>query len=530
MGYNPSMLFQSPKTTYVFHVLALSLIYFLFGQAALRFDAVSGFAAAVWPPTGISLYALVTYGISLWPGIFIGALFVNVVAGAPLLAALGMSSGNTAEALLAAYLLTRQLRFNPSLQRLRDVLALVVCGAILSTLISASVGVLSGYVAGVIPKESLTLAWRAWWVGDMMSDLIIAPMLFTFASRGELKIARLTESILLAVVAMWVNYFVFFSPSEGIFRLRPYLMFPLIIWTGLRFNPFSVSLLTAFVSVLSILSIASGYEPFTRQGVSEGLIAVQAFIGTLSATGLILSAEVARRRRTEEALVVSESALKTMVIEKDVLLKEIHHRVKNNLQIISSLISLQAASASDKDMSEFYHVTRRRVRSMALIHEQLYRSTDLSAIDMGEYAQSLALEMSSAFAPRPDKILLNVSAEPISLSLEKAIPCGLLLQELVSNAYKHAFPGERCGSVSISLSRTGDGLVCLEVEDDGIGFKPEVELSSARTLGLLIVNTLSQQLGATMTFSANSGTSISLSFADGLEAYENRIVSQIALS
>lgn len=291
----------------------------------------------------------------------------------------GMGVGNTTEALVATFCLNRFIQFEPSLSRVRDVVGIVFFAALLSTFCSATIGVVSGYMGGVIAPDHVALAWRAWWVGDMMSDLILAPLLFTLSVRPLKfeKESKSGETVMLVACTAIVSAIVFLYPSEGLFRLRPYLMFPLICWAALRFHPRAVCIAIAYISVMSVHSVASGFEPFTRQGVSEGLIAVQVFVGVLSLTGLLLAAEVSRRRSSEAALALSEISLRSMVREKETLLKEIHHRVKNNLQIISSLISLQASSTPDEGLNEFYRVTRRRVRSMALIHEQLYKSSDL---------------------------------------------------------------------------------------------------------------------------------------------------------
>lgn len=131
--------------------------------------------------------------------------------------------------------------------------------------------------------------------------------------------------------------------------------------------------------------------------------------------------------------------------------------------------------------------------------------------------------MSTAYEPSPDKISLLVKAEPISLSLDKAIPCGLLLTELVSNCYKHAFPGDRCGTVIVSLERGVDGLVQLKVSDDGVGLKPDFELARVQSLGLIIVSTLAEQLGGKLQMLAESGTAVTLEFPDGLAGIPKKL-------
>src|SRR5438309_8065436 len=157
--------------TYIARVWALGVLYFSTATLGLSLDAVSGVAAAVWPPTGIALAALLLGGCRLWPGIAFGAFLVNVSAGAPVPVACGMAMGNTLEALVGSVLLVRVVGFRPALDRLRDVVGLVVLAAGLSTLVSATVGVTSGWLGGVIPSVTYWKAWRTWWLGDAMGDL-----------------------------------------------------------------------------------------------------------------------------------------------------------------------------------------------------------------------------------------------------------------------------------------------------------------------------------------------------------------------
>jgi integral membrane sensor domain MASE1 len=163
-------------------------LYIATALGGLSLDAVSGVAAAVWPPTGIALAALLLYGACLWPGIAMGAFLVNLFVGAPVLVASGMALGNTLEAVLGTVLLTRVVGFRPSLARLQDVLGLVVLAAGGSTLVSATIGVTSGWLGGVIPAATYGEAWRTWWLGDALGDLVVAPLLCVWSGRGRVAL------------------------------------------------------------------------------------------------------------------------------------------------------------------------------------------------------------------------------------------------------------------------------------------------------------------------------------------------------
>src|SRR5215470_10750672 len=174
----------------VVHVGALCVVYFVTAKLGLSLDAVSGFAAAVWPPTGVALAALVLHGYRLWPGIALGAFLINLSVGAPVLVAGGMALGNTLEALLGAVLLERVVGLRPSLERLQDVLGLIVLAAGLSTLVSATIGVTSGWLGGIIPTAMYGTAWLTWCLGDALGALVVAPLLFVWSRRGRSALTR----------------------------------------------------------------------------------------------------------------------------------------------------------------------------------------------------------------------------------------------------------------------------------------------------------------------------------------------------
>src|SRR2546428_9165117 len=174
------------RTLDVVRMVVLGVCYVATAKFGLSLDAVHSVATAVWPPTGIALVALVLGGCRLWPGIAVGAFLVNLWAGAPVPVACGIALGNTLEALVGTVLLQRLAGFSPALDRLRDVLSLVVLAAGLSTLVSATVGVTSGWLGGIIPTATFGKAWRTWWLGDAMGDLVVAPLLFVWSGRGRL--------------------------------------------------------------------------------------------------------------------------------------------------------------------------------------------------------------------------------------------------------------------------------------------------------------------------------------------------------
>lgn len=224
-------------------------------------------------------------------------------------------------------------------------------------------------------------------------------------------------------------------------------------------------------------------------------------------TGLIFSLfETTARKKAEEALRKSEEQIRATLAEKEVLLKEIHHRVKNNMQVISSLVSLQADSIKDEAVREVFNDVNFRVRSMALVHELLYQSENLAKIDFSEYARRLLNNLWRYHGAVASSIRLNLDLQPVEFSIERAVPCGLILNELASNALNHAFKGRSEGEVSVSLRNTVEGGVSLRVRDNGTGLPEGFDWMRAPSLGLRLVGMLSQQLHATVEVSSKAGT------------------------
>src|SRR5437667_81123 len=218
-----------------------------------------------------------------------------------------------------------------------------------------------------------------------------------------------------------------------------------------------------------------------------------------------LEAEVTERRR-------AEALIRTALEEKKTLLEEIHHRVKNNLQIISSLLRLQCDFVKNEEARAMFAEAQNRVRTMALVHERLYRSQNLASINFGEHVRDLANMLASTYRQTEVQIQVFTEAESVSLRLETAIPAGLIVNELVSNALKHAFPEGRRGTLKVSLHSPTPGQLLLSVQDDGVGFPPGFDWDQARSLGLRMVHDLARQIRGTLEICQNGGTTFALSF------------------
>jgi PAS domain S-box-containing protein len=209
----------------------------------------------------------------------------------------------------------------------------------------------------------------------------------------------------------------------------------------------------------------------------------------------------------------SEKLIEESLKEKEMLLKEIHHRVKNNLMIISSLLSLQSRYLKDEKSREIFKESQNRAKSMALIHQRLYESTDLKNIGFKDYISTLAKELYRNYVKDPRRVGLKLEIEDIDVDIDNAIPLGLILNELITNAMKYAFPDDKNGTVSVSFCKKGDNYV-LKVADDGVGFPEDLDYEKTNSLGLQLVKMLSHQINGEIELDRTEGTAFIVTFSD----------------
>jgi PAS domain S-box-containing protein len=210
----------------------------------------------------------------------------------------------------------------------------------------------------------------------------------------------------------------------------------------------------------------------------------------------------------------NEATLAAALVEKEVLLREIHHRVKNNMQIVSSLLSLQSRFLKHPDDVEIFKESQRRIRSMAYIHEKLYRSNNLARIEFGDYLKSLTQNLVAAQQKSPGRIDLRLDLEEVFLDIQTAIPCGLIVNELVMNSLKHGFPGDRSGEIRIGLRIAEDGEIRLVVGDDGIGLPLGLDVLAVDSMGMQLITLLIGQIEGRLEIDRTRGVEFLLTFKE----------------
>jgi signal transduction histidine kinase/integral membrane sensor domain MASE1 len=348
-------------------ILLLAAVYAGVARLGLMMDAVAGFATLVWPPTGIALAALLVLGFRVWPGIMLGAFAANLWIGASVPVASGIAVGNTLEALIGAYALRHLAGFDEALERLRDVLSLVVIAGLLSTLLSASIGVASLRLGGVITSAQAADTWRAWWLGDLIGDLLVAPVLLTLAAarRSAIGMPRRprpsVEAAAVGVSTAAISFALFGPLAVGLHSMV--YLFPPLTWAALRFGPRGASLTTLLVSAIALWGTAMGYGPFVRDSLATSLLPLQSFMAVVAITALALGAAIAERNAAIRAKERSEAGSRFLAEASKRLQESLNDEV--TLEKIAGL----AVPAIADCCSIIVIDERERVRRVATVHK-----------------------------------------------------------------------------------------------------------------------------------------------------------------
>ena len=248
-----------------------------------------------------------------------------------------------------------------------------------------------------------------------------------------------------------------------------------------------------------------------RQRKGGGVVEVAVIVSPIKNGGILVGHAVVARDISDQKS--AERQLKSSLREKEVLLKEVHHRVKNNLQVISSLLNLQAANISDPLALSMFRESQDRVRSIAFFHEHLYQSEDLARVDVAAYLKTLADNLLKSYAATRTGVTTTVRVDSdVRLGVDMAIPCGLIVNELVTNALKHGFRDGRPGTIAVDLRAASQRDLVLEVADDGVGLPPGYAIGTARTLGHQLVLTLVKQLNGRLTAENDKGARFEITF------------------
>ncbi len=526
--------FTASRPRYLLAIVALAGVYIVAARAGLMMDAVAGFATLVWPPSGLALAALLILGTGLWPGVFIGAFVANLLAGAPIPVAMGIGVGNTLEAVLAVYALRRIPGFQVSLERLADVIGLIILAAGLSTMVSATIGVASLYLGGIVSSGLLAETWRAWWLGDVMADLLVAPVLLVWTggrrTPGDPK--RRLETLALGIAVVAASLLIFGGTAgmptpTGRFA-QAYLFFPLLIWAALRFGQRGAISTAFIVSVIAIWGTALGHGPFVRPALYQSLIALQAFMGVAAATFLVLGASVSERRRAEEEMRLAHARAEEANQAKAEFLAVMSHELRTPLNAISGYVDLLSLGVdgvlTEKQQASLTRIQLNQRHLLSLIEDVL----SFVRIEAGRLpidirtipVQVVANALEPTVRPELQRKELAFSCDACDAALSvRADPEKLrqILLNFVANAIK--FTASK-GHIRVGAEQDG-ASVRIWVSDTGIGipahqiaqvFEPFFQVESGPTrrypgigLGLAIARDLARAMGGEVRLESTVG-------------------------
>jgi integral membrane sensor domain MASE1 len=282
----------------VLKLAGLTAVYYGTAKLGLSLASMNASISAVWPPTGIALAGLVFWGYRMWPAVLLGALLANGWTGVPVYAVAGIAIGNTGEALLGAFLLRRVADFRPSLERVRDVVALAVLAGIVSTTVAATVGVASLYIADRVAGGEIWSAWRTWWLGDMGGDLVVAPAIMVAITHWPYGLApgRALEAVAAGLGVAGASFLAFYFDVP-----RAFIVFPFMIWAALRFWQPGAVAASLVVAGFAIPFTSNDHGSFAGLSLDDRLALAQTFVGVASISALVLAAVMTERQRIEDA-------------------------------------------------------------------------------------------------------------------------------------------------------------------------------------------------------------------------------------
>jgi signal transduction histidine kinase len=455
---------------YLFKIAGLTGVYFAAGKLGLLYATVGQSVTLVWAPTGIALACLLLYGPRLWPAIALGAFLVNATTpGVPVLAALGMAIGNTLEALLGVYLLYR-FGFKNAMDRLRDVLLLMALAAGVSTLVSATLGTASLRLGGVIDNSEIANAWRVWWFGDLMGDLIVAPLWLAWQThvKGRKRTYRITEAFVLAAVLSLATATAFgMLPLSNSWLLEhPYIVFPALIWAALRFQLRGAASANLIIASITVWATVDGRGPFIGATLNESLLQLQVFMAVVAFTSLVLGAATAERQRAlqlrDEFMSMASHELRTPLTPLKLQLHLLRRHAQNQ------------AIPSDELTSKFEQVDKQLERIVKLVDELL----DVSRVSAGRLSlQPEEIELVTLVRETVDgfKAQLEQTNSAVEIVAEHPVHGiwdRLRLQQVVSNLLTNAMKYGNGKPIRISVHSSKHSATVV-MRDEGIGIPEE---------------------------------------------------------
>lgn len=469
---SPGQTLRGPRSRVAGDLLVGALLaaaYVLLARFGLGLHPINVFATLVWAPSGLSLVAMLVLGTRFWPAVALGALIANAWTGAPWPVALAIGAGNALEAVLGAWALRRIPDFRRSLDRLADVIGLIVLAAVGSSIVSATIGVASLTLFGIVSPDRFPTTWGAWWLGDAIGDLIVAPLLLTWIPTGDAagRDSRRAEGAALTVALAVASVYIFDVTRGGMATL----LAPLLVWAAIRFEQRGAATSMFLVASIAIWGTSRGHGLFAGSTVESSLFELQAFMAVTAATFLVLGAATAERRRAREEAEAANRA-------KDRFLATLSHELRTPLTPILALSSVLEHSGSLPAAARSQmEVVRRNAELEAHLIDDLL---DLTRIAHGKLH----------VAPEPVR-LAEALESVVEICQREAASKGVLierdgafaevcvradpsrLRQILWNVVKNAVEfTPRGGRILLRTVPVSARRVAVEVQDTGAGIEP----------------------------------------------------------
>ena len=516
--------------------LALAALYFAAAKLGLALAVIHPSASAVWPPTGIALAAFLLCGNRVWPGIAVGAFLANVTTAGSLATSLGIATGNTLEGFVGAWLVNRYAGGRATLRRSADVFKFAGLAAGVSTIVSATIGVLSLSLGGFAPWPEFGDIWVTWWLGDAMGNLVVAPALILWGTGRRPRRPRRPFEATCAALFFAATAMAYFTGIGHRNAPVEWFWLPVVVWVSYEFGSRAAATMVLALSALTVWSTIHGFGPFVLPSANISLLLLQAFLGVVSVLALTLSAVVGARVRLIEDLGRARDELEIRVRERTAALSRANASLSEEIQERSRLekelldagererqrlgrdlhddlgqlltgIGFLSSAAEQKLLAQARPEARALLEIRGLVQEAIAKtrvlSLGLTPVSLGDGGLVHALQELARVTERVFAVPCGVACgERIEVDdAQVATNLYRIAQEAISNAARHG--GAR--RIVISLRTDADALV-LAVRDDGSGFAGKEE---AQGLGLSIMRYRAELIGGTLEVKSDSrGTTV----------------------
>jgi signal transduction histidine kinase len=460
--------------TYLLRLLAVLGLYFAAGKIGLSIPFTSGNVSPFWPASGIALAAVLLWGYKIWPAIAGAAFLVNFLSPIPVQAAVGLALGNTSGALFGGFLL-RRFGFSSALARLRDVIALLILGALVSTVVAATVGTTTLFLTHVKAWSGFETAVPVWWFGDGMGVLIATPLFLTARHvRTMLRGSHRAEIISLFTGTAATSFLVFSQTFVQSARddVLAFAVFPFVIWAAIRFRLEGVSLVCLLTAMIAVWGTAHGYGPFVKHGPIHDAILLQLFLAVLSVSGLTLAAVINERTHAEYALRnLSGRLLRIQDDERRRLARDLHDSTGQNLVALQmNLAALsQRVPQADHRSSDLFNgsieILERIVKEIRTLSYLLHPPL----LDEAGLASALQWYVDGIAKRSQMNIELSVSSHLGRLSEELETAIFRIVQECLTNIHRHS--GSCIARIRIIQDKD---QVVVTIRDEGKGVRSEL--------------------------------------------------------